>query len=113
MWTPPLSTRCGAVRGLAEHAFFSTSAWPTRPDGYLSALLTRFIHNDDVYRLRGSAGQPLTELPDMVAEAERLPAGGRTQREYYRHIGDFALFWTACTRKRSSACAAACSRMRS
>jgi hypothetical protein len=30
----------------------------------------------------------------MAVEAEQLPAGGRTRREYYRHIGDFALFWT-------------------
>jgi hypothetical protein len=30
----------------------------------------------------------------MVHEAEDLPADGRTRREYHRHIGDFALFWT-------------------
>ncbi len=61
---------------------------------YLSSLLTRFIHNDEIYRLRGLSGKPLIELADMVIEAERLPTGGSTQREYYRHIGDFALFWT-------------------
>ena len=30
----------------------------------------------------------------MAMEAERLPPEGRTRREYHRHIGDFALFWT-------------------
>jgi hypothetical protein len=30
----------------------------------------------------------------MVVEAETLPDGGRTRREYFRHIGDFTLFWT-------------------
>jgi hypothetical protein len=30
----------------------------------------------------------------MVVEAEGLPDGGRTKRDYYKHIGDFALFWT-------------------
>jgi hypothetical protein len=81
--------------GLAEHAFLSHLGVADPPlIDYLSALLTRFVHNDDVYRLRGSAGRPLTELAEMVIEAERLPAGGVTRREYYRHIGDFALFWT-------------------
>jgi hypothetical protein len=76
---------------------------------YVSALLARFVHNDEVYRLRGLSGRPLTELAEMVIEAERLPAGGTTRREYYRHIGDFALFWTglfpeAVERHRSRAC---------
>jgi len=30
----------------------------------------------------------------MLLDAEALPAQGRTRREYYRHIGDFTLFWT-------------------
>jgi hypothetical protein len=29
----------------------------------------------------------------MVMQAEQMPAG-RTRREFYRHVGDFALFWT-------------------
>ena len=62
-----------------------------------------------MYRLRGTSGRPLTELAEMVIEAERLPAGGRARRDYYRHIGDFALFWTgvypeAVERMRSRAC---------
>jgi hypothetical protein len=81
--------------GLAEHAFFSHLGVADPPlIDYLSALLTRFIHNDDLYRLRGATGQPLTELTEMVIEAEKLPSGGRVRRDYYRHIGDFALFWT-------------------
>ncbi len=81
--------------GLAEHAFFSHLgvADPSLTD-YLSGLLTRFLHFDAVYRLRNGSGQPITELTEMVIEAEQLPTGGRTRREYYRHIGDFALFWT-------------------
>jgi len=27
-------------------------------------------------------------------EAEKLPPEGRTRREYHRHIGDFALYWS-------------------
>jgi hypothetical protein len=81
--------------GLAEHAFFSHLgvADPLLTD-YLSGLMTRFLHFDAVYRLRNGAGRPITELTEMVVEAEQLPPGGRTRRDYYRHIGDFALFWT-------------------
>ncbi len=81
--------------GLTEHAFFAhLGVTNTRLTDYLSTLLTRFIHFDTVYRLRDASGRPIHELVDMLLEAQRLPAGGRTQREYYRHIGDFALFWT-------------------
>jgi hypothetical protein len=96
--------------GLAEHAFFSQLGVADPPlIDYLSGLMARFIHHDDVYRLRGASGRPLTELAEMVIEAERLPAGGIARRDYYRHIGDFALFWTglfpeALERLRSRAC---------
>ena len=80
MWDPPLEHPLRRMfAGLAEHAFFSHLGVADPPlIDYLSALLTRFVHNDDVYRLRGSAGQPLTELTEMVIEAERLPVGGRS-----------------------------------
>jgi hypothetical protein len=96
--------------GLAEHAFFSHLGVADPPlTDYLSSLLTRFLHFDAVYRLRNGAGRPITELAEMVIEAEHLPAGGRTRLEYYRHIGDFALFWTglypeAVDRLRSRVC---------
>jgi hypothetical protein len=61
---------------------------------YLSELLSRFIHLDAVYRLRGARGRRLEEVADMVIEAEGLPPEGRTRREVHRHIGDFTLFWT-------------------
>jgi hypothetical protein len=74
---------------------------------YLSALLSRFIHIDAVYRLRNVQGKRLEEVADMMLEAEAMPVAGRTRREVYRHIGDFTLFWTgvypeALNRLRSS-----------
>ncbi len=111
MWDPPLEHPLRRMfAGLTEHAFFAHLGVADPPlIDYLSGLLTRFVHYDEVYRLRGAMGQPLTELAEMVIEAERLPAGGRTQTEYYRHIGDFALFWTglfpeALERLRSRVC---------
>jgi hypothetical protein len=61
---------------------------------YLSELLSRFVHMDAVYRLRGAGGRRLEEVADMMLEAEAMPPGGRTRREVHRHIGDFTLFWT-------------------
>src|SRR5262249_52983642 len=46
------------------------------------------------YRLKIATGRRLEEVADMLLEAEALPPEGRTRREYYRHIGDFTLFWT-------------------
>ena len=94
----PWSTRCGGCfAGLAEHAFFSHLGVADPPlIDYLSGLLTRFVHNDDLYRLRGASGQPLTELAEMVLEAERLPAGGWRAAWILTTgtSGTLALFWT-------------------
>ena len=96
MWEPPAEHPLRRMfSGLAEHAFFSHYGVADPPlIDYLSSLLSRFVHFDAVYRLRSDDGRPLTEVVDMVLEVEHLPPGGRTRREYYRHIGDFALFWT-------------------
>ena len=96
MWDPPAEHPLRRLfAGLAEHAFLSRLGVADPPlIDYLSALLSRFVHTDAVHRLRGAHGRPLTELVDMVLEAQQLPAGGRTRREYFRHIGDFALFWS-------------------
>ena len=79
--------------GLTEHTFIETLGLgdPGMVD-YLSLLLSRFIHMDDVHRL--FAGRTLQQVADMLTEAQGLPPGGRTSREVHRHIGDFTLFWT-------------------
>ena len=96
MWEPPAEHPLRRLfAGLAEHAFLSHLGVADPPlIDYLSSLLSRFVHFDAIHRLRSEDGRPLTEIVDMMLEAEHLPAGGRTRREYYRHIGDFALFWT-------------------
>jgi hypothetical protein len=96
MWEPPTNHPIHRMfSGLAEHTFHSRLgiADPSLVD-YVSKLLSRFIHTDEIHRLRGAAGTALTELNCMVAEAESMPESGRTRREYYRHIGDISLFWS-------------------
>jgi hypothetical protein len=96
MWIPPTEHPLRRLfAGLTEQTFLTTLGVADPPlVDYLSLLLTRFIHFDDIYALRDAAGRPLHELVDMLLEAQKLPAEGRTTREVYRHIGDFALFWT-------------------
>ena len=96
--------------GLAEQLFLERlGIGDPRLVDYLSALLSRFIHMDAIYRIRNAQGRRLEEVADMMLEAEALPPEGRTRREVYRHIGDFTLFWTgvypeALERLRSAMC---------
>jgi hypothetical protein len=79
--------------GLTEFTFETHLgvADPTLID-YISELLTRFTHHDEIFRIRNPQGQPLDQVTDMltVAKDEPVPA----QREIHRHIGDFTLFWS-------------------
>jgi hypothetical protein len=96
MWQPiPGHPLQRLFAGLTEHAFYTRLGLVDPPlVDYLSELLTRFVHSDEIYKLRGTNGHSLTDLYQMVDEANKLPDGGRTQREYYRHIGDVTLFWS-------------------
>ena len=81
--------------GLAEHTFVTDLGVADPPlIDYLSLLLSRFVHVDVIHRLKIGTGKALTEVADMLLEAEALPPGGRTSREVHRHIGDYTLFWT-------------------
>jgi hypothetical protein len=81
--------------GLTEQTFINTLGLGDPPlVDYLAELLSRFIHMDDIFRLRNAHGRQLEEVALMLIEAEALPAEGRTRREFHRHIGDFTLFWT-------------------
>ena len=81
--------------GITEHAFIETlgMADPRLID-YVSEMMIRFVHFDAIFRLSNAQGRPITEVAEMAMESEEIPPEGRTRREYFRHIGDFALFWT-------------------
>ena len=78
--------------GITEHTFMETLGVgdPGLVD-YLSIMLARFIHMDEV--ARPGHGQSMEQVADMLQEAQALPPGA-TSREVHRHIGDFTLFWT-------------------
>ena len=78
--------------GLAENTFNSELGVVDPPlVDYVSDLLVRFIRLDMVHRVRSVTGRPLISITEMLSEArERI---GDAQRELYRHVGDFTLFW--------------------
>jgi hypothetical protein len=79
--------------GVTEHAFQSHLGVADPPlVDYLSGLLIRFVHADDIYSVRGVRGSRLTQVADMLAEAQARQ--GPAKRKVHRHIGDFILFWT-------------------
>lgn len=57
---------------------------------YLSDLLVRFVHIDELYRLRNERGIPLEYVAEMMSHAER--AAPLQRRDAFRHIGDYTLF---------------------
>jgi len=59
---------------------------------YIVDLLVRFVRLDALFRVRDPSGLRLEDVADMIFEAECRQA--RPQREVYRHIGDFTLFWS-------------------
>ena len=70
---------------------------PTDPkvDHYLTQLLVRFIHSDEVFALR-KQGRPVESVIEMAAEGDvRLNADSfERERQVHRHIGDYILFWS-------------------
>ncbi|MCU0960027.1 MAG: hypothetical protein MUF48_07960 [Pirellulaceae bacterium] len=78
--------------GLAEQVFQVELGVADPPlIDYLSQLLVRFIHADQLHRWCMPAGPPGQDLQRLLAEADQRV--GLAQRALYRHIGDVTLFW--------------------
>jgi hypothetical protein len=58
---------------------------------YLAALLTEFVHRDNMNRIMSDSGDRLKYFFDMLAQAssQKQP---QARRAHYKHIGDLALF---------------------
>lgn len=79
--------------GLSEQVFEAELGVADPPlIDYISGLLLRFLRMDGLHRLRTLNGRPLSEVTDMMVEADARI--GDARREAHRHIGDVALFWT-------------------
>lgn len=63
---------------------------------YLAQLLIRFLHTDQIFRLRNSEGKQLIAISEMLPEGDISlnAASFEQERVVHRHIGDFLLFWS-------------------
>ncbi len=88
----PTSALWRYFAGLAEYVFHAELGVVDPPlVDYVSGLLMRFVRCDTMHRVRNPTGQPLTEVAEMLAEANARI--GNARRDVHRHIGDFTLFW--------------------
>jgi hypothetical protein len=91
--TPRNTTLRRYFSGISEHVFQAQLGVCDPPlVDYVSELLYRFTRIDQLLRVRGLFGRPISQVTEMVAEAQNRI--GSARREVHRHIGDFALFWT-------------------
>lgn len=82
---------------LTEENFAEHLGWPdTEVIGYLTDVLTDFVHVDQVYKIRNAQGGRVEEVAEMLAEGDLLHRAESVdrEREVYRHIGDYTLFMT-------------------
>ena len=79
--------------GVTEYTF-STQLGVADPPlvDYLSHMLVHFVRTDSIYGVRTPTGERLSQVVDMLAEAQARQ--GPARRRLHRHIGDFTLFWT-------------------
>ena len=79
--------------GLTEQTFEARLGIADPPlVDYLVELLVRFIRTESLLATRNDVGDRLTEVADMMVEAETRV--GEAKRQIHRQIGDFTLFWT-------------------
>lgn len=64
--------------------------------GYMTSVLSDFVHVDQIFRMRSVDGQAIREVSRMEADAYLGPEVQASQRNCLvnRFIGDFTLFWT-------------------
>ena len=63
---------------------------------YVSDLLTRFVHVDNLYKIRDARGKRLEDVGEMLLDSS--PSVGNAslnrEREIRKHIGDYTMFFT-------------------
>jgi hypothetical protein len=62
--------------------------------GYISGVLIKFTHVDNLYRIRNAQGKHLQDVGEMLLESNPLldASSFDREREVRKHIGDYTLF---------------------
>jgi len=65
--------------------------------GYVAHLLAEFVEVEQLFKIRNSAGKPLSDVGEILLESDPVfgpaPSFDR-ERQVRKHIGDYALFFT-------------------
>jgi hypothetical protein len=63
---------------------------------YVSDLLTRFVHVDNLYTIRDAKGKRLEDVGEMLLESSPIVSSAslNREREIRKHIGDYTMFFT-------------------
>ena len=80
---------------LTEENFAEHLGWPDgEVIGYVTEILTDFVHVDQLYKIRSAQGERVEEVAEMLAEGDlsHRAESVEREREVHRHIGDYTLF---------------------
>ncbi len=86
---------CRLFASLTEQNFAGQLGWPDgEVIGYITDVLTDFVHVDQLYKIRNAQGQRVEEVAEMLAEGDLLHRAETVEREreVHKHIGDYTLF---------------------
>lgn len=86
---------CRLFASLTEQNFARQLGWPdVEVIGYLTDVLTDFVHVDQLFKVRNAQGQRVEEIAEMLAEGDVLHRAQSVEREreVHKHIGDYTLF---------------------
>ena len=80
---------------LAEENFGAHLGWPdAEVIGYVTDVLTDFVHIDQVYKIRNARGRRVEEVAEMLYEGDLLHRAEslEREREVHKHVGDYTMF---------------------
>jgi hypothetical protein len=80
---------------LTRQNFTDHLGWPdAEVIGYVTEVLTDFVHIDQVYKIRNAQGRRVEEVAEMVVEGDLLHRAESVEREreVHKHVGDYTMF---------------------
>ncbi|MBI4737331.1 MAG: hypothetical protein HY766_14945 [candidate division NC10 bacterium] len=86
---------CRLFASLAEENFAAHLGWPdAEVIGYVTEVLTDFVHVDQLYKVRNAQGRRVEEVAEMLYEGDLLHRADslEREREVHKHVGDYTLF---------------------
>jgi hypothetical protein len=82
---------------LVERNYEGVGVRAAEVHAYVANLLSEFCEAENLYTIRNAAGQPLSDVGEMLLESDPVfgpaPSFDR-ERQVRKHIGDYSLFFT-------------------